>query len=216
MYVHFVRHGETLHNRKGIHQDGTVALGERGKAQIARTASRLTSFAITKLITSDLRRAEESARIIGNEIGLVPEPNPLFREVRRPSELFDIKHISLKTLTVGLAMLFHLHDQEWHYSDEENLYDLRTRIVSAVEYLKTLQGTHEHVVVVSHSFFGTLLLKYMCKGKKVRIRDYVETLFFSKKLANGSISTLQLGDTTNPGTCDFVYMTVHDTTQPKA
>ncbi len=203
MKIYLIRHGETEENRQRIHQGYQVPLNDHGREQVSRVAEVLTMYPITKLITSDLSRARESADIIGAKIGIAPEAHRLFREVERPSLLYGTPHYSMWTALTGFRMMAHLHDPEWHYSDEENLYDLKERVRAAATYLTSLRDTHEHVAIVSHAFFLNLFLRYMCDGGEVRVRDYLNTLFFAKKLKNASVTIVTYEDDRNPFTCDW-------------
>jgi len=204
MTIYFIRHGETLYNRRHIHQGFDVPLSEKGRTQVELTAECLTKLPITKLFTSDLVRTKESADIIAERVQLDPEENMLFREVRRPSELFDTKYFGVTTFQVGIPMILHLHDPSWHYSDEENLYDLKDRVKEAVAYLTEVGKEHEHVAVVSHALIIQIFIKYMCMYEDVRIRDYLATLVNAKKLGNASITTIEFNDDNNPQTCDWI------------
>jgi probable phosphoglycerate mutase len=204
MNIYFVRHGETELNRRHIHQPPDAPLSEYGREQIEKTAKALKQFPVTKLISSDLLRAVESAEIIGDTLGLPPEQNAFFAEVRRPSVLYGKNHYTLETALVGFQMMFHLHNQSWHYSDEENLFDIKERVTKAVAFLAEAGKEHEHIAVVSHAFIINLFIKYMCAYKGVRIRDYLRTLLDAKFLGNASISTVAYNDDNNPPTCDWM------------
>lgn len=206
MEIYFVRHGETLYNCKHLHQGFDVPITEHGHEQIKEAANTLKKVGATKLITSDLTRAYQSAEIIGEELGLEPELSTLFREVRRPSELFDKHYISWATLKAGIAILAHIHRRDWHYSDEENLYDLKERVARAVDHLTEIAREHEKVVVVSHAFIINIFLKYMCAYEDVLARDYLRTLIAAQRLVNGGISTVTFVDDHNPNTCDWALM----------
>jgi len=210
MKIYFVRHGETEYNRKSIHQSPDVPLSKKGVAQIEKTAKALKALGATKLITSDLLRAYQSAEIIGEELGLAPELHSAFREVRRPSELFGEKYFSFASAKVAFPILAHLHNRNWHYSDEENLYDLKDRVARAVAQLEAIGKEHEKVVVVSHAFILQIFLRYMCKYKDVRIIDYVKTLIAAKSLGNGSITTVAYNDDGNGNTCDWLCIRRND------
>jgi len=210
MEIYFVRHGETEYNRKYLHQGFDVPLSEHGREQIKKTAEILKGIHATKLITSDLTRAYQSAEIIGEDIGLEPELSPLFREVKRPSELYDRRYVSMATLKAGIGILTHLHKRSWHYSDEENLYDLKERVARAVEHLKEVGRKHEKVIIVSHAFIINIFIKYMCMYKDVRVRDYLRTLVAAKRLGNASISTVTFSDDKNPYTCDWILLKIND------
>lgn len=210
MNIYFIRHGETEYNRKHIHQDPCVPLSERGALQIEQTARVLAELPVTKLITSDMTRATESARIIGNRLKLQPEQNPLFREVVRPSKLFGKSHFGLHSALFTLKLIAHIQNPTWHYQDEENLFDIKDRVAKAVEHLKDLRHEHKHVVVVSHSHIINLFLEYMCSYKDVKARDYIRTLVSAHKLGNGSITTVVYANDDNPYTCDWLCPTVDD------
>ena len=76
-----IRPGETDWNRDERWQ-GWVAipLNEHGKEQARRLASFVRSLGIAALYTSDLRRAEDTAQIIGEVTGLMPIPSKKLRE----------------------------------------------------------------------------------------------------------------------------------------
>jgi broad specificity phosphatase PhoE len=211
MHIYFIRHGETEYNRKAIHQHPDVPLSESGRLQIASTAHALKVYPITALISSDMRRAKESADILSGELGLSVETNELFREVRRPSSLYNKPHISLSTLAAGLGILYHLEEPTWHYKDEENIFDIEYRVKEAITFLQILGEKHEHVAVVSHALIINLFVKYMCIHKRVRRRDYLRSLISAKLFSNGSITTVIHNDDGNPATCDWLCEKINDT-----
>lgn len=210
MHIYFIRHGETEFNRKHIHQHAAVPLSEHGKLQAQKTGTALKKFPITKLITSDLKRARETASIIGESLNLEAELSELFREVKRPSELFGHHHYGHHSIRAGSSILLHIRNPAWHYSDEENLFDLKKRVAQSVAYLKKLGGEHEHVAVVSHAFITNIFIKYMCYTNEVRLIDYVKTYLAAKKLHNGSISEVTYDDDSNSHTCDWVLASIND------
>ncbi len=76
-----VRHGETDLNRTHRMQGRTdEPLNAEGRRQLARTAERLSREPVDLLVTSDFRRAVQSAEIIGERLGLVPQRDPRLRE----------------------------------------------------------------------------------------------------------------------------------------
>lgn len=71
MRVFLVRHGETDHNARGIFQGyGPIPLSAHGQRQAELVAERLRALRPHKLYSSDIRRAEETATIIGQRLGL--------------------------------------------------------------------------------------------------------------------------------------------------
>lgn len=77
-----IRHGQTEWNATGRWQgQADPPLNETGRAQARQTAQELISQKIEVLISSDLRRARETAEIIGGAIGLPVELEPRLREI---------------------------------------------------------------------------------------------------------------------------------------
>ena len=84
MRLLLVRHGETDWNAAGRIQGCTdTPLNARGRAQAAALAEKLRSSEerAEALYTSPLRRAAETAEIIGSALGLRPEPVEALREI---------------------------------------------------------------------------------------------------------------------------------------
>lgn len=76
------RHGETADNRRLVFQGQSgKALNALGRAQAKRLAERLRQHPPDVIIASDLERAHETAKIVGEATGLTPEIDPELREV---------------------------------------------------------------------------------------------------------------------------------------
>src|SRR4051794_35837551 len=77
-----IRHGETDWNRDGRWQGQTgPGLNDVGRRQAAALAKRLGGSHAAGLASSDLPRAMETAAVLGESLGLEPEPEPGLREV---------------------------------------------------------------------------------------------------------------------------------------
>ena len=77
-----IRHAESSWNALGRWQGhGDPPLSDRGRAQAHALARELASETIDVLVSSDLRRAAETAAILGEARGLRPELNPRLREL---------------------------------------------------------------------------------------------------------------------------------------
>ena len=77
-----VRHGETDWNREHRFQGhADVPLNEDGRAQVAELGEKLAGELFAAAYTSPLRRAAESAEILGSRLGLVVQPSDGLREV---------------------------------------------------------------------------------------------------------------------------------------
>ena len=81
MLVYIVRHGETVWNKQRKTQGiQNIALTDSGREQALRLGKYLEGKSIKHIYSSDLDRAFETAKIIGDRINLVPTPSPLLRE----------------------------------------------------------------------------------------------------------------------------------------
>lgn len=77
-----VRHGESTWNAAGLWQgQGDPPLSERGRSQAQQLARRLAAESPTRLVTSDLARARETAQIVAQALGLAVELEPGLREL---------------------------------------------------------------------------------------------------------------------------------------
>ncbi len=77
-----IRHAESSWNAAGRWQGhGDPPLSDRGRAQANALARELAHETIDVLVSSDLRRAAETAAIVGQARGLQPELNPRLREL---------------------------------------------------------------------------------------------------------------------------------------
>jgi len=78
--IFLIRHGETEANASRIMQTPEVPLSERGLAQAERLAARLADAGVTRILASDLSRAERTARALAGATGAPVELDPLLQE----------------------------------------------------------------------------------------------------------------------------------------
>jgi broad specificity phosphatase PhoE len=87
MRVLFLRHGESAHNAHTGEERLSEELGdlltERGRAQAEAAGAGLRGRGITRLLTSPMRRATETAEAIGAALDLEAEPVPYAFEFHR-------------------------------------------------------------------------------------------------------------------------------------
>ncbi|MGH0036768.1 MAG: histidine phosphatase family protein [Myxococcota bacterium] len=80
MSILLIRHGETAGNRDRVVQRPDVPLSEQGLAQAERLAERLAGEPIGLVLSSDLARAEMTARAIERRAGAPLELDPRLQE----------------------------------------------------------------------------------------------------------------------------------------
>ncbi|MGE2836071.1 histidine phosphatase family protein [Mycobacterium sp. SMC-4] len=80
--TYWVRHGESTWNRTGLMQGQTAwpALTADGERQAHRAAEELAGYRPTRVVSSDLDRAVQTARVISARLGLPVSLDPLLRE----------------------------------------------------------------------------------------------------------------------------------------
>lgn len=81
---YLVRHGETDWNATGRWQGyADIPLNDDGRAQARRLAARLQREAVRfdAIYSSDLQRSWETAALVGQALGVPPQPLPALREI---------------------------------------------------------------------------------------------------------------------------------------
>lgn len=192
--VYLVRHGETFHNQANLVQGGNTLLNELGEKQAGLVAQRLLKLDFKHLVVSDYERTKQTAKPALEQIEIKPDYNPLFREVRNPSSLFDQSRLSDEYLRFRETQYEKLAtDPTWHHSDEENFTDVVKRAKQALEYLKTLEGD---IVVISHGHF----IRYVVALVAVNMEldgSLWQKMTHSFRAVNTGITTLEYNKETN-------------------
>lgn len=80
MAIYVARHGETELNATRVFQRPTTPLSERGRRQAAQLALRMVPLGITRILTSDLARAVETAEAVAAATGAPIARDALLRE----------------------------------------------------------------------------------------------------------------------------------------
>jgi len=140
-----MRHGETELNRDNKYRGwSTTPLSEEGKKAIVKAAQVIKDKGITRIVSSDLVRARESAAIIAVELGIT-----------------DIQFLSgLRTWNLGDFTgkdKDAYSDKVQHYIDNpdevvpggESLNDFQARSRKAVELIHQLNGTTGPILIVA-------------------------------------------------------------------
>lgn len=201
MHVYFVRHGATYLNTQYHHQSPNTPLSPKGQDDARTAAEYLREVNPDLLLSSEYIRTLETARIIGMETGLTPVVNGLFYEIVRPSKFYGTSHFSPETFWYMLLSVIHRKNPQWHYADAENFTDIQNRAQRALTYLESLAGTHESVVVVSHTVFINIMVAYLCKNRMLDVRDLLGTFLHIEKMKNGHVIHVEYMGRSAPGTC---------------
>lgn len=153
MVIYIVRHGETEENLRRIlqgHMPGTLT--EKGKEQVQRAAEQLSKEGVkfTRIVSSDLKRAMDSAQIIADKLNLPIIPMENLRE--RDWGKFT-------GMPIAEAMDKYRVDGKWQFPEgttetEEGIYERANKAL--VELQK--QFADETIIVVTHGQFARNLI----------------------------------------------------------
>jgi probable phosphoglycerate mutase len=186
-HIYLVRHGETTYNEKGLVQDGSPLLTDRGVKQANQVAERLQHLDFKNLLVSDYERTKQTAQPVVELTGVQPEYSPLFREIRRPSEFF---HTERKR--EGFQEYLRLESENlvsnphWRHSDEENFQDTSKRAQEALLCLSEQEGD---TVVISHGHFIRMLTATVACNMELDGPTW-QKMYRSFKAVNTGITTL--------------------------
>jgi len=76
-----VRHGETdLNREKRVRGWADVDLSEKGRADTLKTAQSLNGLQVSRIYTSDLGRAEQTAEVLANQLFVPVQPTRALRD----------------------------------------------------------------------------------------------------------------------------------------
>ncbi len=203
MHVYFVRHGETLLNRRHIHQSPNTPLSVKGQDDARTTAEYLRGVNPTLLLSSEYTRARETAGVIGLCTGLTPAVNGLFFEIERPSKFYGLSHFSIETFWYVLLSIIHKDNPTWRYDDAENFSDIQKRAERALAYLESLSSIHSSVVVVSHTIFINVMVAYLCRNKMLTLKDLIFTFLHVERMKNGAVLHVEYTEKTVQNTCSW-------------
>ena len=182
MTVYFVRHGEGHHNANDLYSHPDFELTEKGMGQARAAAERVKHLPIELIISSPYKRTMQTTEIINQVINRPVELSDLAIEVKRPSEISGKKRFDPEVVTIKKQLDDSFHLKDWHYSDEENFFDLKTRAQKFLDYLETFEGKHQHILVVSHAVFIKMVVLTMILKNEITPQGFLnvyDTMFLA-------------------------------------
>lgn len=160
MEVYFVRHGQTDGNVAKRHQHSETSLNEVGIEQAKAAAAEVVLLNPTHIISSINLRAVETTRIIAAScVGIIPDTNQIFEELRRPDNMVGGRFVSLNTVWYVWRWFYGFLKEE---EKGETYPEFVSRVKEARLHLESLPSD-AIVVVVSHAIFINFFLECMCE-----------------------------------------------------
>jgi uncharacterized phosphatase len=199
MEIYFVRHGETGGNVAHRHQADDTPLTFLGEKQAKKVAAVVQGFKPTHLLSSKLVRAIATARVIGDECGLVSETSENFVELARPDTLYGHHHASVS------SFIFYM---QWYFGvgagkrDGEPYQALRERILTAQAELSEYPND-ARVVVVSHAVFINFFIAHLCRQQMLGPFGAARTFYKLLTMPNAEVIKITFDTTTAEGTCPW-------------
>lgn len=146
--IYLLRHGESQWNLLGkIQGQKDIPLTDRGRLQAKLAGDRLSSLEIDKIYSSDLSRAYDTAKIIGEKLNKEPITNKDFREI----SFGDWEGLSNKDIGANKEQvyLWRNEPENLQIPGGENLTQVQTRAMEALN--KIIQDRKdESILLVSH------------------------------------------------------------------
>lgn len=199
MKIYFVRHGQTGGNVAQRHQTEHTPLTSYGQEQARKAAEVVRLYQPTHLLTSNLVRAIETARIIGDACNLIPETNPNFIELRRPDNMYGHHHKSFRSL--WFYMWWYLGMVGGQGEPEGESYKaLRERLKRARAELMTYPKD-ARIVIVSHTVFIGFFTAHLCQDRALNPFKAALTFIRILTMPNTFITPIFYDDETNEGEC---------------
>jgi broad specificity phosphatase PhoE len=198
MEVYLIRHGQTAGNIARRHQSDKTDITKLGEMQALAAAEYVKERAPQYLITSSMLRAVETARIVGEVCGLVPETSLLFIEVEKPPRLNG--HL----LKSAYSLWFYAR---WYFGftgkDEggETYKMFRERIEQAKKHLESYPAD-ARIVVVSHSVFINFFLIHLCDSRPMGLLRALHCFVRILTMKNGSVIKV-VYEASSPKTCSW-------------
>jgi len=148
--IYLVRHAESKGNKKGINlgSDLDPELSENGKLQAEKLAGYFKDKNISKIYSSDLARAFETARMIGKSVNINPKKTLLLRELKigdwagRKDVLEKWNSYYNKQVSKGIRR------ENIRPPGGENSWDHAKRVKEFIDSIKNEEG---NIIVVAQS-----------------------------------------------------------------
>ncbi len=141
------RHGETDDNREPIRVQGftDTPLNDTGRAQAAELGERMAGEGLRSLWASDLSRAAETARIVGERVGLAPFLDWRLREAWR-GDWEGRRFIDIEREDPDGYRAWRRAGAGFRFPGGESLQDQQDRVAASLQDIRE-RGPHPALVV---------------------------------------------------------------------
>ena len=170
MLVHFVRHGESASNAApgamALPGNSGDRLTERGFEQARAVAERLGEAGATRILTSPLLRARETADVIAERLELPVTELEELRELRESEGFGELSLDDQRLRRWSVWMAEHGDDPDHSFRGGEPFNEIMGRVQVVQERL--VADGAESVIAVSHGIFMRFFLMRVVFGREFR------------------------------------------------
>ena len=166
MLLYLIRHGQTADNAQRKVGSYDITLSQKGIDDADKLAQRLSAEKIDAIISSDQKRAVQTAEIIASALKLAVQKEQLVRERKGPTSLIGESIDSPKVKAWSKHLDEQAHDPSLHFEDAENASEVVKRVQTFLQ--KVGQRTEQRICVVTHAGFLRYFGATVLLGAKVR------------------------------------------------
>jgi broad specificity phosphatase PhoE len=176
MLVYFVRHGESASNAApggmALPLDQGDRLTERGFEQARAVAERLGDAGATRILASPLRRARETAEVIGERLDLGITEVEELRELRESDAFGELSLEDQRLRRWSQWMAEHGDDPDHSYRGGESFNEITGRVRTLQDRL-TADGVDSTIAVSHGIFMRFFLMEVLFAGafRPAQVRD---------------------------------------------
>lgn len=169
MQIFLLRHGETRWNHEGRCQGSSdIELNETGQRQASEVAARLSRRRIDAVYSSGLRRARETAEIVGGPHEVAVRIEPDLRELDH-GEMEGLTFVEVRERFGELIEQWRTQPVRVELPGGERLLDVDRRVWSALNRIVEGHDDSDTIIVVSHSF---PILSALCRITGTPLNQY--------------------------------------------
>ena len=197
--LYFIRHGETISNKKRIRQGVQIDdyLDTQGVLQIEKLAKLVSYLKLDVLFTSYLHRAEETASLINKSL---ESPIPVLHDFRLRERDFGMltgkTHAEWDKILPNNRELETLQIYDYRPFGGENVGDVRQRAISAI---LDIIGNYDHhnIGIITHNGVIRLLLFHfpdiarIYRGDGDSQKDIANADIYKWEINDGAIANLK-------------------------
>lgn len=156
--IYLVRHGQSEVNAGKVRDSFDSPLTDKGLDQADKIADRLSNLDFDLIISSTLKRAQQTAEAIAKKTNKEITTSDLFVERKRPNEqLGESRDSSITIMSEEMSDKAFLSNEK--YKESESFKEITDRAKQALDLLENRE--ENNIVVVTHGMFMRVLFAYI-------------------------------------------------------